>query len=165
MRNNVWIDLVKRIPQDYHNGLVVVTSVGIEISVQNILRVEEEILVIRGRLAGTTETGRLYFIPYDQLNYIGYNREVNEELFKDIYGEPAMFAVPPKPALEEPEAPTLPIAEPPSPPVEESPIPMETSPSGQRKIPSKKALLERLKARNRALGGGPPTGAAPTSTT
>src|SRR5262249_53533130 len=57
MQSRTWISLLNRIPQELQDFLVLVTSIGTEISIQSILRIEEEYIVLRGRLAGTTDTG------------------------------------------------------------------------------------------------------------
>src|SRR5438128_4617816 len=87
MQNSAWIVLLRRIPPDQHNSLAIVTSVGIEINIQNLVRIEDDHVVIRGRLAGTTDTGRAFFVPYNQINYLGIVREVKEPQLRALYGE------------------------------------------------------------------------------
>jgi hypothetical protein len=90
MQGDAWIALLKRIPAAQHNILTVRTSCGTEVNVQNILRLDAEYVVIRGRLAATTETGRVYFVPYDQINYIGYMKEVKVEQIQELFEEPLL---------------------------------------------------------------------------
>ena len=52
MDNQAWRDLIGLVPQKQHNKLVIMTYVGVEILVQDLVRVQEDYLVIRGRLAG-----------------------------------------------------------------------------------------------------------------
>ena len=78
MQNRAWIKLLQRIPPDRHDGLVLMATTGVEISIQTILRQEEDYLVLRGRMAGTTDSGRVFFIPYDQITYLGIVRELKE---------------------------------------------------------------------------------------
>src|SRR5713226_6046189 len=87
MQNSAWIALLRRIPSDQHNTLALVTTIGIEINIQNLVRIEDDHVVIRGRLAGTTETGRAFFVPYDQINYVGIVREMKEPQIRALYGE------------------------------------------------------------------------------
>jgi len=90
MQSGAWIALLKRVPLAHHNILTVRTSGGTEVNIQSILRLDAEFAVIRGRLAATTETGRVYFIPYDQIDYIGYLKEVKVEQIRDMFGEPLL---------------------------------------------------------------------------
>jgi hypothetical protein len=90
MHSGAWITLLKRIPLAHHNILTVRTSGGTEVNIQSILRLDTEFAVIRGRLAATTETGRVYFIPYDQIDYVGYLKEVKVEQIRDMFGEPLL---------------------------------------------------------------------------
>jgi hypothetical protein len=159
MQSSAWIALLRRIPQDQHDTLAIMTTVGIEINLQTILRVEEDYVVIRGRLAGTTDTGRVFFVPFSQINYLGFTKEVREAQIKALYGEapaaglaePKSEAVSPAPAGVEPAESQAAPAAAPSPPSEPS-SPLEPSRSpGSLKIPRKSGLLERLRAR--ALAG------------
>ena len=157
MQSSAWIALLRRIPPDQQDTLAIMTTVGIEINLQAILRVEGDYAVIRGRLAGTTDTGRVFFVPFSQINYLGFTREVREPQIRALYGEgpagelaqPKPEAVTPAPAAAEPAAsdPTPPAAPPPPDPGPSS----ESRPPGSLKIPRKSGLLERLRAR--ALAG------------
>jgi hypothetical protein len=66
---------MRRLPPALHEGLIIVTSNSAEIVVQSILRAERELLVIRGRMSGSQDTGRVIFIPFDQINYIGLGKK------------------------------------------------------------------------------------------
>jgi hypothetical protein len=90
MQSGAWIALLKQIPLAQHNVLSVRTLCGTEFNVQNILRLDKDFVVIRGRLAATTETGRVYFIPYDQINYIGYTKETKVDQVRELFGEPLL---------------------------------------------------------------------------
>jgi hypothetical protein len=105
MQGNTWKDILTRIPKNLHNILMLVTSVGVEIAVQSFVRMEEEYLVIRGRLAGTNEAGRVFFVPYEEINHLGFYKELKESQIRAIYGEPE--------PIEE-EAQPLPFAEAPN---------------------------------------------------
>jgi hypothetical protein len=151
MRSSIWIDLVRRVPLDQHNSLLLVTTIGQEFNLQAIVRTEEEYLIIRGRMAGTTDSGRVFFIPYDQINYMGFQNEVKEAQIRALYGEP-------EPAAQQPEAGASLQGEAATPPDPVPPAKPETAPvsprksSGRLPIPSKRALLERLRLRNRDSG-------------
>jgi len=159
MQSSAWIVLLRRIPPDQQHTLAIMTTVGIEINLQTIVRLEEDYAVIRGRLAGTTDTGRVFFVPFSQINYMGFNREVREEQINALYGEaPAAGLAAPKseamsaaPAAAEPVEREAPPAAVPPPPPEPSPPPEPPKSPGSLKIPRKSGLLERLRAR--ALAG------------
>lgn len=62
-----WLQLLPKLPQSWKETLVVKTVNGTELSVQAIIRVDESFLVVRGRVAGTTEQGQVYFVPIEKL--------------------------------------------------------------------------------------------------
>jgi hypothetical protein len=151
-----WIALLRRIPHNQQNTLAITTTTGIEVNVQDILRIEEDHLVIRGRQAGTTASGRVYFIPYQQLCFLCIQQELKEAQLRTLY-DPSAGA-----ALAEAEAQT-PSTEPAAleakadeakpdaaPPPPETKEPLEPPKPGQLKIPRKSGLLERLRARAQA---------------
>jgi hypothetical protein len=55
--------------------------------VQSIQVFEGECLVFKGRLAACQETGRLYMVPYDQIDYIGCLRSVTEDEVRAWFGD------------------------------------------------------------------------------
>lgn len=154
MRSKTWADLVRKLPPNYHDSLLLVTSVGIEITIQVVMRVEDEYLVIRGRLGGTTDTGRLFFIPYDQINCISVLRSMPRAELSVMFGEspeealveppPLLPAELPEPVEEDLESTRLITELLPPVPVEESPKPVEPPRL------SKAELLARI--RSRSLG-------------
>src|SRR5262245_16152204 len=89
MQSAHWIALLKKLPQEAHNQFAVTTIGGTEINVQTILLMEGECLVFKGRLAASQDTGRLFYVPFDQIDFIGFTRFVSEEEFKTWYGEPS----------------------------------------------------------------------------
>ncbi len=169
MQNSAWINLLRRLPPEQHATLVVVTSVGVEISIQNILRIEEDHVVLRGRLAGTTDTGRGYFLPYSQINYLGLQKHVTEAEISALYGEAPQvvvavaskaeegIAAPPSAALLPAEPEVKPSA--PPPPASSKPT-EEVQQVNNLRIPRRSGLLQRLKARN-VPGGSPTTQSKP----
>src|SRR5437764_5972293 len=83
MQSTNWIELLRLIPEKYHDNLIVMTVDCSEISVQDIVRMEPEYVVLRGRIAGTSDTGRAFFIPYDRMTYVRFYKLVPEEI---LYG-------------------------------------------------------------------------------
>ncbi|HLN28038.1 MAG TPA: hypothetical protein VK395_09845 [Gemmataceae bacterium] len=139
------------------DSLMLMTTIGMEISIQNVVAMEQEHMVIRGRLAGTADMGRVFFVPYDQINYLGFQKEMKQSQIQALVGDGAGAAaaqaaeeakdraqVEPEvtESLSKPEAEPQPVE-----PLEE---PAEAAASGPRlPIPAKAKLLERLRARSR----------------
>jgi hypothetical protein len=151
MDSKKWIEILRRIPKREHEKLMVVTSIGVEISIQNIMRLEPEYVIFRGRLAGTTDMGRLFFVPYGEINYIVLLKEVTEVEFEPVFG-PIEFPTGVKPALAAPQQTEVARDE-------ETQEPPMTPPAGEPARPAerpaaKETLLERLRAR--ARGGKTP---------
>jgi hypothetical protein len=87
MQNTDWIDLVRIIPEDQHNMLVLTTMTGIDLNVELIIRVEASYLVFRGRVSGITDEGRVFFLPFAQIDYMQLNRQVKEAEIRKMYGD------------------------------------------------------------------------------
>jgi hypothetical protein len=166
MQASCWTGLVRRIPENQHDKLIVVTTTGVEISIQTFLRAEDDYFVVRGRLAGTTETGRVFFIPYDQMNYLCINSEMPEVQIRTMFGEappeparpaqaaiqtgPASAVAAPAPAPEQTAAPEEPLPADGAaiPAIGETLDPVPKLNSGIRlTLPRKSGLIQRLRAR------------------
>ncbi len=93
MHPSGWIQLLQLFPVEQIPNLALVTTSGMELSLQSIVRLEEEYLLARARVSGSSEAGRAFFIPYDQINFLGFQKPVKEAvlhaLFGDDYGEAA----------------------------------------------------------------------------
>jgi len=87
MQNSHWMTLLRRIPVEEHAKLSLVTASGTEITINTILMYEGDFLGFKGRLSGSQDTGRLFFIPYAHIDYIGFTRAVTEEEFRTYFGE------------------------------------------------------------------------------
>src|SRR5438045_9447296 len=106
MQGSGWIAVLKRIPRQQHDSLVVVTATGVEIVIRELVRLEEDFLILRGRMAGSTDAGRVIILPFDQINYVGFNKLVPEPELQAMFGQqgadagwadapPAAYAPPP----------------------------------------------------------------------
>lgn len=131
MRSSTWQMLLRLIPVERHDQLALVTKGGTEVNLSNIYRMEEEYLVLRGRLAGTTDEAVPLFIPYGQIDYIGFRIPLKEPELQAMFAGPHYVAV--SPARAEPE--TSVIAEPsavvrvaPAPPPPPAPAPIVAAP-------------------------------------
>jgi len=79
MIESTWANLLANMPGEWRDTLVVKTMTGTEISVQSIVRIDTNLLVIRGRVAGTTDQGQLYFVPLERLETVCIQRPPKEE--------------------------------------------------------------------------------------
>lgn len=161
MQSDIWLTLFQKIPPAYRDHLAIITTVGMEVSIQAILRTEPQYLVIRGRQAGTTDTGRIFFIPFDQINLLCVQKPMKGAEVRAMYGEPPDTTdaeeslpdeeLPSAAAIEGPDAapPPAPVP-PPAPAIEEPP-----------KAPpprlSKSELLARIRSRSQGAGNGSPS--------
>jgi len=82
MQSSAWAAIIRHIPSEIQNLFMLVTAAGTEIAIASFLRVETEFVVIKGRLSGTQDTGRVFFIPYEGIDYIGYQKEVKDSEFE-----------------------------------------------------------------------------------
>jgi hypothetical protein len=152
--------LLRRIPANYVDKLYLVTSVGVEFSIQSIVHCDSEFLVVRGRQAGTSDAGRPFFIPYSQINLLGFQKSIREDEVRSLFtasgAAPAPVEEPEEaPLVDEqlelaeaplpaPEPPPAPVALP-EPPKEVRPAP--AAPADGRAVPSKSKVLANLRAR------------------
>ena len=161
MQNTAWVSLLQRLPRDLHDNVSLVTKGGIEIAVQGILRMEDDYLVIRGRLAGTQEGGRAFFIPYDQLDFAMFQKPMPEAHVQALFeGAPNLaFAASPEAPAELPEA-DAEVAPPEAPP-DQTPTPGGVAAAAAQSATAKsslakKSILDRLRARSNLSGGSKP---------
>lgn len=147
MQREAWRAIFDRVPREHHPGMMVVTSIGIEINVNSIQLLEDDYVVIRGRLGGTTDAGRVFFVPYDQINYVTFNREVQEAQVQEMLGLDSsgekLPAIPAEPAPAPLEAVEAAKPEPAA----------QAPPAPAKQQPSKMALLERIRSRMLPSGG------------
>jgi hypothetical protein len=154
MQTAMWGWLFRRIPPEQHNQLALVTRSGTEIAVQSLLRVEQDFIAIKGRLSGSQDTGRVFFIPFANIDYFGFQRDVKEEEFDAMFGSgtltvpaAASAPAPPAPGPQSPAIATEPAAS------------NSTSVSQKTPLPLKSEVLERFRSRiassSPSLGGIP----------
>lgn len=162
-----WIRLLRRIPPHQIENLSLVTINGIELSVQSLVRIEEEFVLIRARVSGSSDAGRAFFVPYDQINFLGFQKPIKEDELRKIFtGPQAWPTAEEQAAAEQYEAEVEPLEaeEPLALPEEEavtdpSPPPSTPAPAGPqeaRVLPSKSKVLANLRARLKSGGGSAP---------
>lgn len=146
MRAEEWIEMIRMIPEAQHPQLVLVLQNGAEINIDTLFRYESNYLVIRGRLGGSTDESRGFFIPYDQLLYFRLERVVKLNELRDIYGE----AMVKETSLLDAPSSRTPIAEPEG---LAAPVPDNGA--------ARNALLERIRsARAKSIAPRPGSGAS-----
>jgi hypothetical protein len=166
MQNTAWIALLRLVPPAQQENIVLTTSNNTDIAVQSIIRAEKDFLVLRGRLTGTTDGGGFFFLPYDQIVYLGFQRPWKEAEVRAMFGEiePAAAAAETASPDEEAAAPPAEEPAPASRPPEAGKPAAHASPASQTSrgsspkirdgIPNKAALLEKLRSR-RSEGSNP----------
>lgn len=132
MRSSSWVALLQHIPPDKQDGLMLVTKSGQEININNILRVDQEFVAFRGRLSASQDAGRLFFVPFYNIDYFGYQKPIKDTDFQDTFGSFALPDSATTPAHGEPAAPS----------------------SGSRGAPAiKSSVLERFRSRSNTMVG------------
>jgi hypothetical protein len=168
MQSGGWIALLRLIPPAQQENLVLTTTSGNEIAIQGVVRTEPDYMVIRGRLTGTTEGGGFFFMPYDQIHYLGFQKPLKEADVRAMFGEkvfqdyirqeaPAEAAAPPVAEPAPPPQPAAPAIPAPAPakPGDSDARPRPSGVAGPEPRPSatnKAALLERLRSRRSESG-------------
>jgi hypothetical protein len=152
MQSTAWELLLRQFPPEQHGALMLSTTAGVAITIQGILRLDHEFLAIRGRLAGSTDSNRLFVIPYQHIEYLGTQGACNEADFHarfDGVKFPAAASAPPAspapaPAAEPAPAPDAAVSAPAEP---------EVGPAPRTPPPIKSAVLERFRARTGLSSG------------
>lgn len=138
--NEIWIALFRRIPVELQDALSLGLTTGAEIVPQKIIKLDSEFMVLRGRLAGTTDPGRILMVPYAQLTYVSITRVLSDSEVEAIFGKAEA------PATVAPKAEATASAAAPEPAV------LAETPSGfsapkKKDAPSKTVLLAKLRDR------------------
>lgn len=87
MLGPAWIALLRRIPASYHDGLAVTLVTGAEIIVQSLLRLEPDFVILRGRMAGSTDPARVVVLPFNQIVNVAFLKRMLEAEVATIFGE------------------------------------------------------------------------------
>jgi len=99
--NQNWIAILRSVPVDMQDTLALGITTGSEIVVQRIVKLEPDFMVIRGRLAGTQDAGRIVVIPYNQLTFVAVQQDLKDAQVEAIFGnaaQPAAAVQAPSPA-------------------------------------------------------------------
>ncbi len=155
MQAELWKVLLRRIPEKLVDNLVFKTANGPEVNVQTILRMEEDIIILRGRIAGSNDTGRIFLFPYDHLDHIAFQRPLSDEQLQETFGiAPTAAAAPTLPEPSQPEA-APPLADPAPPAAAPAAAPPPApAPGLLARLPTKAEIIKRLRQRAEAREGG-----------
>jgi hypothetical protein len=105
-----------------------------------LLRIDFEFVILKGRLSGSQDQGRLFILPYSNIDYFAINRTIRDEEYTAMF---ASVVIPDPDAA--PSAPAKPavVEEPPPPPVKPT----------RQGAPVKSSVLERFRTRNTPAAG------------
>jgi hypothetical protein len=87
MRREDLVEMFQRIPEAMHAQVNLVLRNQFVVSIDAVARFEPMYLVARGREGGTSDEGRGFFVPYDEICYIRIERPVRLGELKTMYGE------------------------------------------------------------------------------
>ena len=87
MRREDLVDMFKRIPERMHQYVNLVMRNQSALSVDVVARFEPAYLVMRGREGGTTDEGRAFWVPYDEIAYVRVEQVLKIGDLKRLYGE------------------------------------------------------------------------------
>lgn len=103
MQDHSWDELLRRIPANYHDGLILSTIAGADLVIQAILHLDDRFVIIRGRTAGSTDGGKTLIIPIQHINYVTFNNRLTDHEVAGIFGnlDANFAAAPAAPAPED----------------------------------------------------------------
>lgn len=87
MRRDDCVDLFKKIPEHYHAQVNLILRGQGMITVDVVVRFEPHYVVLRGREQGSTDEGRAFFVPYEEIAYFRIERVLKLAELKRMYGE------------------------------------------------------------------------------
>ena len=86
MDNLAWVAILQAIPADKMNQFTIVISGNTEITLQSILRFDRDFAVFKGRLSGSQDAGRVFFVPYHHIINLGTLYPIKDEEYEAIFG-------------------------------------------------------------------------------
>jgi hypothetical protein len=87
MRREDCLELFKRIPEHYHPQVNLILRGQGMITVDIVVRFEPTYVALRGREQGSTDEGRAFFVPYEEIAYLRLERVVKLGEMKKMFGE------------------------------------------------------------------------------
>src|SRR4051812_40023789 len=89
MHGQAWISLFHRIPANLHDGLMLTLTTGAEVVVQAFVQLDTDYAIVRGRMAGAQDNGRVMMIPYSNLVAVNITRRMTEPEIAAVFGQHA----------------------------------------------------------------------------
>lgn len=149
MRKEDCVEMFQRIPEEMHPQVNLALRNGFVLSVETVARFEPAYLVCRGREGGTSDDGRAFFVPYEEITFIRLERVVRIGELKRMYGEAGFLDAEDRLSGEavvaEPAKPTPAGTRPPPP----TPGPLTADPASI----AKQNLLDRIRAARANVAG------------
>ena len=87
MRREDVMEMFKRVPEEMHPQVNLILRNSFVLTVEAVARFEANYLVFRGREGGTSDEGRAFFVPFEEITYIRIERVVRMGEIKRMYGE------------------------------------------------------------------------------
>jgi hypothetical protein len=87
MRREDCVEMFERIPEQYHPYVNVVMRNQAVVAVDLAVRFEPTYVLLRGREGGSTDEGRAFFIPYEEIAYLRIDRVLRLSQLKQMFGE------------------------------------------------------------------------------
>ena len=144
MQGSLWVKLLRRIPAELHNALALGLVTGDEVVVQQLIRMDNDFVIVRGRMSGSTAEGRIMLVPYAQMTLVAVNKQIPEAEVQAIFGQETAGAAPSiASAAGNAETGQMPLPAPRRPDT----APSVVGAASQIKAPSKSVLLARLRER------------------
>ena len=81
------MEMFGKIPEAMHACVNLVLRNGFCLSVSMIARYEANYVIFSGREGGTSDEGRGFFVPYDEISYIRIEKPIRVGELKSMYGE------------------------------------------------------------------------------
>ena len=154
MRREDCVEMFAKIPEGMHPQVNLILRNGFCLSVSMVARYEDNYVVFSGREGGTSDEGRGFFVPYDEISYVRIERSVRVGELKRMFGEmgyedmedrlDAMTQA----AQKEAENPTMPVSTAPVPVANGTPI-MASDPAAI----ARQNLLDRIRAARANVAG------------
>lgn len=141
MHDAGWVKLLSHIPPHEQSKLMLVTTSGTEIAIQSLLRLDPECMALRGRLAGSTDSGRVFFVPYSHIDYFGFQQPLKEAEFHELFSNLELLSA------AQADSPTAPSSAPPEAVATAPPASSHPTPSRSPKA-IKSTVLEKFRARS-----------------
>jgi len=87
MRRDDLLDILGKIPPHDLTKIVLILRFATSITLDTVLRREDEYIVVRGREAGTNDEGRAFFVPFEDVLCVKFDRVVKVSEIKRLFGE------------------------------------------------------------------------------